>query len=344
MGCGRRGGRRLTSTPRDETPRNETLRTETPRNETLRTETPRRPDASMSLLVDVMTHTVDQGYEDAALRKRRASEEKLRESQSQSRAAGPNTESRDGAPPDSDVGPFRWPGRATVLAAVVLVVAGGLFATAAVKTHQGDAAAKRDRQRLVQQVEQQQSAADALQRQADTLGTQIINARDGALATADRSGALRNQLAELGGVDGAVPVAGSGVRIVLDDAPSSSSAARDGSGIILDSDVRRVVNGLFAEGAEAIAINGQRLTTQTAIREAGGAILVDYRPLSPPYSIDAIGPPTLGTAFQSGDTGRLFTTEHQLYGLGYSVSDHQRLTLPAAATLVVHYAKPLDSP
>ncbi len=326
MGCRRRGGRRLTSPPPDETPR--------------------RPDASMSLLVDVMTHTVDRGYADAALRKRRASEERLRESQTLRQATDPNAESSDGAAarPGARVGPFRWPGRATVFAAVVLVVAGGLFATAAVKTHQGDAAAKRDRQRLVQQVEQQQSAADALQRQADTLGTQIISARDGALATADRTGALRSQLTELGGVDGAVAVAGSGVRIVLDDAPAASAAARDGSGIILDSDVRRVVNGLFAAGAEAIAVNGQRLTTQTAIREAGGAILVDYRPLSPPYSVDAIGPPALGTAFQSGDVGRLFTTEHQLYGLGYIVQDHQRLTLPAAATLVVHYAKPLDSP
>ena len=336
MGRRRRGGRRLTSTPHDDTTRNETLRRETPR----------RPDASMSLLVDVMTHTVDQGYEDAALRKRRASEARLRESQALGQATGPHAASAEGAaaPASGDVGPFRWPGRATVLAAVVLVVAGGLFATAAVKTHEGDAAAKRDRQRLVQQVEQQQSAADALQKQADTLGTQITNARDGALAAADRSGALRTQLAELDGVDGAVAVAGTGVRIVLDDAPSASPTARDGSGIILDSDVRRVVNGLFAAGAEAIAVNGQRLTTQTAIREAGGAILVDYRPLSPPYSVEAIGPPTLGTAFQAGDAGQLFTTEHQLYGLGYSLQDHQRLTLPAAATLVVHYAKPLDTP
>src|SRR5665213_3835238 len=204
MGRCRRGGRRLTSTPPGETPRNPTPRIDAPR----------RPDASMSLLVDVMTHTVDQGYEDAALRKRRAAEARLRESQALRQATDPQAASAGvaAAPPSGDVGPFRWPGRATVLAAVVLVVAGGLFATAAVKTHQGDAAAKRDRQRLVPQVEQQQSAADALQKQADTLGTQINNARDGALATADRSGALRNQLAELGGVDGAVAVAGSGVR------------------------------------------------------------------------------------------------------------------------------------
>ncbi len=299
----------------------------------------------MSLLVDVMTHTVDQGYEDAALRKRRVAAARLRESQTVRNPTDPQADPSGGAAPSGgDIGPFRWPGRATVLAAVVLVVAGGLFATAAVKTHEGDAAAKRDRQRLVQQVEQQQSATDALQKQADSLGTQITNARDGALAAADRSGALRNELTELGGVDGAVAVTGTGVRVVLDDAPSTSAAARDGSGIILDSDVRRVVNGLFAAGAEAIAVNGQRLTTQTAIREAGGAILVDYRPLSPPYSVEAIGPPTLGAAFQAGDAGQLFVTEHQLYGLGYSVQDHERLTLPAAATLVVHYAKPLDTP
>ncbi|HEY8728961.1 MAG TPA: hypothetical protein VIL94_05225, partial [Acidothermaceae bacterium] len=90
----------------------------------------------MSLLVDLMTHTVDRGYADAALRKR-ASEEQLRASLTLRQATDPNAESSDGAaaPGGGSVGPFRWPGRATVFAAVVLVVAGGLFATAAVKTH-----------------------------------------------------------------------------------------------------------------------------------------------------------------------------------------------------------------
>ena len=49
---------------------------------------------------------------------------------------------------------------------------------------------------------------------------------------------------------------------------------------MLDRDLQVIVNGLWAAGAEAIAVNGQRLTACSAIRSAGEAILVDFRPLS----------------------------------------------------------------
>jgi uncharacterized protein YlxW (UPF0749 family) len=227
---------------------------------------------------------------------------------------------------------------------LVLALAGALFATAAVETHRGNAAAQRDRRQLVQQAKLQTTAVDALQQQLTALRTQVNNARTRALSVNDRGGVLLNQIKDLEPVDGVVAVEGVGVRVVLDDSPASRAAGSDGSGVILDSDLRLAVNGLFVAGAQAVSINGQRLTTQTAIREAGGAILVDYRPLSPPYTIDAIGPTTLGATYLSGQTAQLFVTEHQLYGLGFTLQDHQRLTLPSAANVVVHYAKPLESP
>ena len=236
------------------------------------------------------------------------------------------------------------PGRAAIGAAVALALAGALFATAAVETHRGNAAAKHDRRQLVAQVTLQTAATDALERQVATLGAQINDARTTALSLTDRGGSLLSQIKLLEPLDGAVPVVGNGVRVILDDAPASHVSGSDRSGVIVDSDLRAAVNGLLIAGAEAISINGQRLTAQTAIREAGGAILVDYRPLSPPYTIDAIGPPSLGSTFAASETGQLFVTDHQLYGLGFTVDDHQRLTLPSAANVVVHYAKPLESP
>ena len=196
----------------------------------------------------------------------------------------------------------------------------------------------------MQQVQQQTAAADSLQRQVESLRVQVTNARNSALSATGRGAALQAQIQQLEQVDGGVAVDGQGVQVVLDDAPTSGNPASDGTGVILDTDLQRAVNGLFQAGAEAVAINGQRLTSQTAIREAGGAILVDYRPLSPPYTIGAIGPDAMGSAFLNGDTGQLLVTEHQLYGLRFTVNDHQRLTLPSAADLVVHYAKPMDQP
>jgi uncharacterized protein YlxW (UPF0749 family) len=280
----------------------------------------------MSILVDLMAGAVDEGYAQAAARR--------------------GTQTVPTAVP-STVGTATQTGRrsrAAVGAAVALALAGALFATAAVATHRGNAAATRDRKQLVAQVTLQTAATDALDRQVSTLATQVSDARTSALSLTDRGARLLSQIKELEPVDGAVPVVGTGVRVILDDAPASHAAGSDGSGVIVDSDLRAAVNGLFIAGAQAVSINGQRLTAQTAIREAGGAILVDFRPLSPPYTIDAIGPSSLATTFTGGATGQLFVTDHQLYGLGFTVDDHQRLTLPSAANVVVHYAKPLESP
>jgi uncharacterized protein YlxW (UPF0749 family) len=301
----------------------------------------------MSLLLDLMANAVDEGYADAA--KRKAA--RIRpETPAQEAAPTVTTAAPTNAPatvpvtaPAAGLNRSWVPSRTTAAAAVVLALAGALFATAAVETHRGNAAAQRDRRQLVQQAKLQTTAVDGLQQQLTGLRTQVNDARTRALSVNDRGGALLNEIKDLEPVDGVVAVEGTGVRVVLDDSPASRVAGSDGSGVILDSDLQLAVNGLFVAGAQAVSINGQRLTTQTAIREAGGAILVDYRPLSPPYTIDAIGPTTLGATYLAGQTAQLFVTEHQLYGLGFTLQDHQRLTLPSAANLVVHYAQPLDA-
>ena len=81
------------------------------------------------------------------------------------------------------------------------------------------------------------------------------------------------------------PVTGPGLRIVLDQ-PSFDQGRpqrHPGPGLQL------LVNDLWAAGAEAIAIGGVRLHTRSAIRQAGGSILVDNRPVFWPITVEAIG-------------------------------------------------------
>ena len=83
---------------------------------------------------------------------------------------------------------------------------------------------------------------------------------------------------------------GPGMRLTLDDAPAKDATKNAGrqpaqqrrarQGRVIARDLQIVVNGLWASGAEAISVNGQRLTSKAAIRFAGQAILVDYRPLT----------------------------------------------------------------
>ena len=97
---------------------------------------------------------------------------------------------------------------------------------------------------------------------------------------------------------GRVPLKGPGFTLTLDDAPGSGAdeesetAADEASqGRVIAKDLQFVTNALWESGAEAISINGKRLTSTSSIRFAGSAIIVDYRPLTRPYVITALGDP-----------------------------------------------------
>ena len=275
----------------------------------------------MSLLIDLTTHAIDEGYERAAARRKAAA------------SSGVAFE-----PP-----PRRSRRTTAVAVGVVLALAGVLFATSAVATHRNADAAKRARKDLVNQINTQTAQSDQLQKQLDDLRAEVASARDAALAASGRGSALQREIAELETVAGTQAVEGNGVEVTLDNAKDTSNPDTASLGVIYDRDIQAVVDALFASGAEAIAVNGERLTTRTAIREAGDAILVDYRPLAPPYHIDAIGPPDLKTAFLRTQTGTLYENWRQVYGLGFSVDSRERLTLPSAAEPVVRYAEPLPA-
>jgi uncharacterized protein YlxW (UPF0749 family) len=99
---------------------------------------------------------------------------------------------------------------------------------------------------------------------------------------------------------------------------------------VLDVDMQLVVNGLWQAGAQAIAINGIRLTSTTAIRTAGEAILVDFRPLVPPYSIAAVGPADLAERFaDTGASGELDELRED-YGIQSDVEPQADVTVPAS--------------
>ena len=99
---------------------------------------------------------------------------------------------------------------------------------------------------------------------------------------------MRDELAA-----GTGAVGGPGLRVTVEDAPVTRAdpEAADPDLRVQDVDLQVVVNGLWAAGAEAVAVNGQRLTALTAIRTAGSAILVDLAPLSSPYVVEAVGRP-----------------------------------------------------
>jgi len=233
---------------------------------------------------------------------------------------------------------------------VLFVVVGAATGIAASQVRQRADAAGTGRRALIAEVHRRTTETDQLDAQASRLRGEVQRARDVALGAGAKGRSAAGQVAELELVTGGTAVRGPGLVVTLDNAPdvssdATSSAGQLGSGRIYDRDVQDVVNALWAAGAEAISVNGQRLTAMTAIRSAGEAILVDFRPLSPPYVLRAVGgTEQMEPSFADSTTARRFTTWISLYGIGFAVSRASDLRLAAAATPDLRLAHAVPRP
>ena len=101
------------------------------------------------------------------------------------------------------------------------------------------------------------------------------------------------------------------------------------------------MNGLRQAGAEAVAINGHRITTLTPIRSAGSAITVDYVSLNPPYVVEAIGDPSrLQARFVRTSAAVWWQYLHDNYGIAYELQTvNGDLRLPADPAMTLRYAE-----
>lgn len=219
--------------------------------------------------------------------------------------------------------------RRGVAALVVMGLFGALVATAAVQTarNAGDSAAGRDS--LVAQIKQRSTQVDARRERINNLREENAALESLFLDTTSQGRALSARLDRLGVLSGATAVTGPGVKVVVDDAPDAISDKQR----VLDEDLQKLVNALWASGAEAISINGQRLSNLSAIRFAGSAITVNFVSLSRPYTVLAVGDPdTMPARFVDTEHGRDWLDLHAVYGLEFDMSAEDSMTLPAAPT------------
>ncbi|MEV2256853.1 DUF881 domain-containing protein [Streptomyces sp. NPDC050147] len=276
---------------------------------------PRRPDASMSLLTTVMDHSLDEGYAEAAARKK-------------AKGAG-------GVP---------RPLRAKLGLALGLVLAALVVTVGAAQARIAAPVVAKERVELIDRIESATSDADELEGDVETLRDDVDERQREALK---KHGGSQGELVSL--LSGATKAHGPGVKLVVDDAKEADqggggpreSAGFSDTGRVRDRDMQRVVNGLWQSGAEAIAINDQRLTALSAIRAAGDAILVDNKPLVPPYTVLAVGDgQRLSTRFQNSRDGQYLHALQENFGVRTSISVQDDVRLPAAPSVTVRTAEP----
>ncbi|MBE7700991.1 DUF881 domain-containing protein [Oerskovia sp. Sa1BUA8] len=284
------------------------------RNEAPSASRHRRPplDASMTLLTEVMDRPLDPGYAEAAAR----------------RTTGQEPPRRTGT----------W-----VFVAVLAVALGFVTAAATIDLRAPQGAAIEARKVLEKEILDRREQVDALSAQATAVSDEIETLQTEALADVDP--ALLETLQIDGVASGSLAVTGPGLVLTLQDAPAGVGA--DDQSLnekVQDSDLQRVVNALWASGAEAIAINGQRLTPLSAIRSAGEAILVDLQPLIGPYRVEAIGDPaTLETEFARSDAPGYLSILSSKWGIQSSRISQGKLSLPGDGIQRLFYAQAVDS-
>lgn len=273
----------------------------------------------MSLLNNVMDHSLDDGYAEAAARRE---------------AAG-----KSGLPRTTQA--KLWLAVGLVLAALVVTVG-------AVQARVDAPTVAKERGELIDRVEEGTREADGLEERIEELRKVVAGKQAEAL---EKHGGAKGMVTAL--LAGATPAEGPGVKLVMDDAEdakdSSGGTPRGSSGFsdtgrLRDRDMQRVINGLWAAGAEAVTVNDQRLTALSAIRAAGDAILVDNKPLAPPYTVLAVGDgKKLRGGFQESADGRYLQVLRENYGVRYDISVQDNIRLRAASSLALRTAEPVKT-
>jgi uncharacterized protein YlxW (UPF0749 family) len=230
-----------------------------------------------------------------------------------------------------------------------LLVIGIILAVAYQQAVEKAPDAARARAGLVEDIKRRQVASDQMQREADALRAEVARDREAALADSAAGQQSARELKKLESTTGLGSVTGPGLVVTVGDGPppedpvTGEPTGELDLAQVLDRDLQEMVNALWRAGAEAVAIDGQRLTPTSTIRLAGEAILVDLRPVTSPYEIKAIGDPDrLNDRFTGSAIARQFRGYVKRYEMSFQVRRSGDLSLPASAGSPLSYAHAPD--
>jgi uncharacterized protein YlxW (UPF0749 family) len=185
-----------------------------------------------------------------------------------------------------------------------------------------------------------------LQAQQDTLQARILDLRAQIVeleGAEPGSEALVRELnaalehARLAG--GLVQLTGPGIVFRLEDAGDAGNAS---DSLVTARDIRTLVQELWLVGAEAVSVNGERVTNGTAVLDIGNAILANSAYLAPPYQVNTIGPDDLYDRLTSSAPFVEFVRNRlEPDGIRLTVAESDSVTVPAyAGTIRRRYARP----
>ncbi len=217
----------------------------------------------------------------------------------------------------------------------------GFLAVVAIRSQPADPDARLPRRfRLVGLIHREQAQAVDLRAEADRLRDRLTAIRRDAATRHSGSADADRQLNGIEANNGLVAVTGPGVKVTLDDSSMKQSPTGNVNDLVIHSqDVQAVANGLWGAGAEALAVNGQRVVPTSAILCVGNTLLINGTVHSPPFRFTALGA-QLHTAFTNDPLVQRFAEDADRFKLGFKVEDKDRVDVPAyTGTTQVRFAR-----
>ncbi|WP_324653964.1 DUF881 domain-containing protein [Georgenia sp. H159] len=268
-----------------------------------------RPDESMTLLREVIERPLDPGYAEAAQRRAEGSAPVL-----------------------------PWWRKLIILLVAASLGTGAVWAARELRVPSetgGEARAL-----LLSQIEERVDRAEQQREDNADLAAEIDRIQQESLSS-DPEFLDRVRLLTLSA--GGARVRGPGLTITLDDSRDAQAGEPDSDlGRVQDLDLQVVTNALWSAGAEAVAINGHRLSSVSAIRSAGPAILVDLTPLARPYVVEAVGDPDDMRARLTRSTGGShLDILRESFGIAVEIEEAEGLVLPGTTARTLRHAEPL---
>jgi uncharacterized protein YlxW (UPF0749 family) len=232
----------------------------------------------------------------------------------------------------------RPPGRTTaLLVPLTALLAGLLFATSA-ETAQGTDLRGGRRLQLTDLIAQERAQVDRQEATAAALRRDVAAGTEQASARNEQVAQARAQADALELAAGLEPVVGPALTVSLDDAPRTSFSENPDDLVVHQQDVQAVVNALWAGGAEAMTLMGQRVISTSAVRCVGNTVVLHGQVYGPPFVVTAIGDQDrMRTALDLEPGVELFQRYVERFGLGYAVTAQDEVRLPA-------YEGPLQLP
>lgn len=188
-----------------------------------------------------------------------------------------------------------------------------------------------------QRIEDLSQRLSQTEKERDTLLEEVKNLKDSA-----SNEVVQKEMQNIKMGAGIMPVRGKGIIITIDDSKRQSKTGENPNlYIIHDDDILKVINELWASGAEAVAINEQRLIANSEIRCAGPTLSVNNTRYSPPYDIRAIGEPkNLENALKM--RGGVVETL-QFWGIQVTIKQLDDIVVPGyKGTFQFEYAQPIE--